>query len=64
VIVGDQVSLDDPELRLQGRTIQFRVGHDEVLVDGEERARTEMILVSRPAATPPPKPTPEPPPKP
>jgi lipopolysaccharide transport protein LptA len=56
VIVGDEVSLDDPELRLEGRAIQFRVGHDEVLVDGEERARTEMILVSRPAPDPPPKP--------
>jgi len=64
VIVGDDVSLDDPELRLQGHTIQFRIGDDKVLVNGEERVRTEMILLGRPAATQPPKPAPEPPPKP
>ncbi len=56
LIVGDHASLDDPELRLQGRTLQFRVGEDKVLVNGEERVRTEMILVGKPAAGVPPKP--------
>lgn len=48
VLVGDKVTLKDPNQEIQGRSLVFHVGDDRVTVDGREAVRTETILRKEP----------------
>lgn len=44
VLVGEKVVLEDPQQRLQGRSLTFHAGDDTILVDGREVERTESVF--------------------
>jgi lipopolysaccharide transport protein LptA len=49
VITGDKVVLDDPgQQKVEGRSITFHMKSDRIVVDGQERRRTEMRLKGAP----------------
>ncbi|HVR69220.1 MAG TPA: LPS export ABC transporter periplasmic protein LptC [Vicinamibacteria bacterium] len=46
-LVGEPVTLVDPRQHVQGRAVTFNLGDDRVVVDGQERARTQTVIRSR-----------------
>jgi hypothetical protein len=46
-VVGDKVTLTDPGQEVQGRSLTFHLGDDRVVVDGQERVRTQTVIRSR-----------------
>jgi lipopolysaccharide transport protein LptA/LPS export ABC transporter protein LptC len=52
-LVGEPVTLIDPRQHVQGRAVTFNLGDDRVVVDGQERARTQTVIRSRKEPPPP-----------
>ncbi len=44
VLTGDHVVLQDPQQKVEGRSLTFHVGDDRILVDGREQVRTQTII--------------------
>ena len=47
VLTGQRVVLQDPEQKVDGRSLTFHVGDDRILVDGQEQVRTQTIIRGR-----------------
>jgi lipopolysaccharide transport protein LptA len=48
VLVGELVTLQDGDRKVQGRSLTFRAGDDSILVDGQQLGRTETIIRKEP----------------
>jgi lipopolysaccharide transport protein LptA len=44
VLVGEPVIVNDPSQEVRGRLVTFKVGAETIAVEGQEEARTQMII--------------------